>query len=801
MAAREDLGCEELNFIFKSLAEKGEDGRLYEKGNEFFSRLLPQYLTSMLGKTENSTVIKAYGSAAEELTCYEPCDVGDVDIMIFPNSPAMTLHAERLVHSLENPLHVRIRGSHHSALQPCLVEHTEYVATSAVKNFHPAIFGYVSPKLVHFITRTILALSSLETLSPIVTAHLKNQTTSPALTLNLSQSLGTISHLCKQWDNHLLISKQTQSVPTLTDVAEGNSKLLKDIVKKCRSNDLEFLQMLLVDLSREYFSQGEEIGARLQDTESPSQNKTVHSDQQYVTSQTNDKDDESGSNTQTCSDVTSLSNEGRNVTVTTQGCGDDRSSSEVSRQSTMPREISSPLPEEPMSKKKTKHEGTDGKSGKENGGESKRKSKSEQKQKGTQKDLPSHSDAKREIHKIKHEIRTVYNRLVKHRLGTGTQGEETKFQGTEKAHLHERVKFGMDIVPALRTRGWPEVAREWISRDRKWPSPDTVHKVIQEGCHLVVKPPRTNGNPDCDFRISFSHAEYLLSKEMNQIQRECYRCLKRYHRAYLSTHPASLVSFHLKNVLLQTIEETGEETWTESKRADCMMKLLGNLLNALTKKDLRHFFVRSYNLFGVDYIEDPKILEFLAWKVEQIMGDPVRFSKELIQRQEDTRQIKMDDRVSEENVPNHEPTLSAKSVAGQRDEGIKGVPCLGNYDNQRNIEKKGAVALLTEDAKEETNPSVAGNRYQGLKEITYEIIHKLTHHLFQEIHQVGEQVSDKLDSLQVFISSDEEVKRGEDDMTPGNICEEAWALLQRMLDPSDENPFNLNHTRVKPRHK
>ena len=533
MAAREDLGSEELNYIFKSLAEKGEDGRLYEKGNKFLTCLLRQYLTSKQEKTENSVVIKAYGSAAEELTCYEPCDVGDVDIMIFPNSPKLRIPEEQLEYSLENPLHVKIRGDHHSALQPCLVERTQYVATSAIKNFHPAIFGYISPRLVNFATRAIQALSSLQTLSPIVTAHLRNKTTSPALTLNMSQSLGTISHLSKQWDNHLMISKETQS---LTD------ELFENILQKCRSFDLDFLQMLLADLSREYFSRDEEIRTELQDTQSESQNKAEHGDQHSLTSKKKGKDDESGSNQHTCSDVTSLSNDGSNVTVTTQRCDG------VSRQSTMPgdsTEICSLLTEEPISKQVTEQEGTEEQSGEKNGrdsSESKCQSQSKQQKKGTHptsKDLPSHPDAKREMKKIKLEIRTMYNRLVEHLFGARTQMEKTNFKSTKKPQLHERVKRGMDIVPAFRTCGWPEVAREWISRGRKWPSPDLVDKIIQEGCHLVVKPPKNNGNPDCDFRISFSHAEYLLSQEMNHIQRECYRCLKRYHRAHLSTQPAS----------------------------------------------------------------------------------------------------------------------------------------------------------------------------------------------------------------------------------------------------------------------
>lgn len=58
-----------------------------------------------------------------------------------------------------------------------------------------------------------------------------------------------------------------------------------------------------------------------------------------------------------------------------------------------------------------------------------------------------------------------------------------------------------------------------------------------------------------------------------------------------------------------------------------MMQLLGNLLKALGKKDLPHFFLRSYNLFGENYLENTETLESLAWKVKEIIEIPVRFSK------------------------------------------------------------------------------------------------------------------------------------------------------------------------------
>ena len=268
------------------------------------------------------------------------------------------------------------------------------------------------------------------------------------------------------------------------------------------------------------------------------------------------------------------------------------------------------------------------------------------------KDLPTNANSNREGGKRELEIITKQLKqfgkkksLIEHLFGRATEtneglSKERNLKESEKGLLHKPLG-GLDFVPSFRSLGWPKVAREWINRERKWPSPDMVYKVIQEGFHLVVKPPKNGGNPDCDFRISFSHAEYLLSQEMNDIQRECHRCLKKYYRAYLSTEPKGLVTFHLKDILLRTIEETGAEMWTESNRTECRMKLLGNLSEALTKKELRHFFVRSYNLLCVDYIESPEIPKSLAEKVEPIMEHPMRFTKKLIQNH-DSRDVRQD---------------------------------------------------------------------------------------------------------------------------------------------------------------
>ena len=419
-----------------------------------------------------------------------------------------------------------------------------------------------------------------------------------------------------------------------------------------------------------------------------------------------------------------------------------------------------------------------------------------------------------------------------HQFGkvTETKGNPSKgkqFNDTEKVHFQSEVTSGVDCVPALRSRGWPKVAREWIKRERKWPSPDTVDKVIQEGFHLVVKSPKQGGNPDCDFRISFSHAEYLLSQEMNDIQRECYRCLKRYHRAYLCTEPKSLVSFHLKNILLQTIEETGAEMWTENNRAECMMKLLGNLLEALRGRHLPHYFVRSYNLFCFDYIENPEILEALTGKVNQIIENPMQFAKVFIQNEyvEDTRRVK-----KEETVPNSMLTSSVKD-AKAADEHLCGQlkeTVLKGDDKQR--EEMEAI--------HQGNSEITTYRYKELKDIFLAISKVLTDIAFEEarsnrpmetldaeeislvedLREIGRIYNVKAEMFpelfdiawdlvyfKVWFSNEPNVRRRvllgirgvvemykylfkQDDFAHGNE-----AVFRRMLDPTVENPFDLSH--------
>ncbi|KAL9950947.1 hypothetical protein ACROYT_G043522 [Oculina patagonica] len=852
-ATGEGAKNKELNFIFKCLGEQWKEAhQVWKERNEHVSNYVLEQLSELLSKTTtNCITVRPYGSAAEDLKSFEPYDLGDVDIMIFPNSDNLMINEELLEYSLDNPLHVRIKGGDHPMLQSCLVENTEYVATSALKSFHPAIYGSLSSHLADRITRVFQAMPGGK-LSPVshVTAHLKNKASSPAVTLNYAQSFGIISEKREglkdqrnvsymdpaewEWLAHLnCVTRGIDYSRQHADLLSHFVQFVNELELSLHQNSLNGVPQLFPAVFQQlcWSERAENLKARLREIECRSQYETAgksgtfwdapavrSNDQQFVT---RTEDDSEGTNmAESYSKETLLSKDGSSVTP--QNYDDDhRSTQEVhstSGYSTMPKDQpgnSCQLSETTMNDKREVSTNGDP--------QEKHETNTEWHSLGqilikkmTSKDQPRNPADNRED-ETKEIQRGIRDRLFQHLLMTETEtkaapSHEIKFENTEKTKFHEQVS-GIDFVPALRSRRWPKVAREWIGRDRKWPSPETVDKVTQEGFHLVVKPPKTNGNPECDFRISFSHAEYLLSQEMNDIQRECYCCLKKYHRAYLSTQPASLVTFHLKNLLLQTIEETGAEMWTESNRAECMIKLLANLLEALTKKDLRHFFVRSYNLFSVDYIKDPKILESLAKNVEQIMENPMRFSKALIQN---TKEVAN----PEEIVQSKENNPSSKPGEGQRHIEIEELPSKGIGDTQM------------KEATQESRPSY---RFHDLKDVYLEIVNELIDMAFndanfkpetldplerslvEDLREIVSNHSIHVEDLpnvfdyywdvayyKVWNSDEPSMRRRmldaiqgqvemwkytlKQDFTPGNEV----ATLHRMLNPSPDNPFDFN---------
>ena len=614
-----DEKTQELSLQFKSLGEQNDAENWREHGQMLLFYVLKQYLKDQEKDTENDTLLRTYGSAAEDLKCIEPDDVGDVDIVIYPDSNNLTIHEELIEYLPENPMHVRIKGADHPVLKSCLVQDTEYVATLALKTFHPAIYGRSVPGAVDMIilaTAAPLMIMMNPELSSLLqsTYHLKDKEASPALSFSFSRPLS------RQPNNSFHVyrdglKRMAHGFCKLTGTEE-HAKVINDFIQL--SNELymyldskrpitisEILPGFL-ELYQSYRAKTHQARFRSVSKSQPhhfktQRNKDVKDEQQSREKNANlfqriflscDGKKAQSNNGEFNSDV-------RNRLTANPDALDDRS--------------------------ETKNSG--------DLVESHILSQKEQLYAMRKEESPSY-DSQRKKALGKQILNPFFDPVI---AGSITEAREHSIKEaatvTDFEKSSDHAKGGVDIVPAFKAPGWPMVAQEWIRRERKWPSQEVIDQILQEGFHLVVKAPKNGGNLECDFRISFANAEFLLSRELNEVQRECYRCLKKFHRAYLSTKPKSLVSFHLKNLFLQTVEETGAEIWTQSNRVECMMKLFRNLLEALRKRDLRHFFVRSYNLFCIDYIADPNILEPLVGICEKIIENPMQFVRKLTQRQ------------------------------------------------------------------------------------------------------------------------------------------------------------------------
>ena len=616
-----DEKTQELSLQFKSLGEQNDAENEREHGQMIFFYVLKQYLKDQEKDTENDTLLRTYGSAAEDLKCIEPDDVGDVDIVIYPDSNNLTIHEELIEYLPENPMHVRIRGADHPVLKSCLVEDTEYVATSVLKTFHPAIYGRSVSNVLNiiiFATAWPLMVMMTPELSSLLesTYQLKNKEASPALTFSFSWPLNrqpnNSFHVYREGLKRMAhgfckLTGTEEDAKVINDFTQLSNELCMYLDSKRPITISEILPGFL-KLYQSYKAKTHQARFRSISKSQPHDYKTQRKKDVKGDQQSREKN----------------ANLFQGIFLS---CDGKKAQSNTGEFNSDMRNRSTENPDALDDRSETKNSG--------DLIESRILSQKEQVFVMQKEESPSY-DSQRKKAPGKRILNPFFDPVI---AGSITEAREhsiteaanaTDF-GHEKSSDH--AEGGVDIVPAFKAPGWPIVAQEWIRRERKWPSQEVIDQILQEGFHLVVKAPKHGGNLECDFRISFANAEFLLSRELNEVQRQCYRCLKKFHRAYLSTKPKSLVSFHLKNLFLKTVEETGTEIWTQSNRVECMMKLFRNLLEALRKRDLRHFFVRSYNLFCIDYIADPNILEPLVGICEKIIENPMQFVRKLTQRQ------------------------------------------------------------------------------------------------------------------------------------------------------------------------
>ena len=242
-----------------------------------------------------------------------------------------------------------------------------------------------------------------------------------------------------------------------------------------------------------------------------------------------------------------------------------------------------------------------------------------------------------------------------------------------------------------------------------------------------------------------------------------------------------------------------------------MMKLLGNLHDALKKKNLTHFFVRSFNLFGADYIESPIVLDFLARKVEQILENPIKCATDLLQQQPRATIVTKRGRGS-----STKPIPDAETGQGRHME-----PAPSKLKTE--TADQGSTSLRYHDLKYNffaTTNELIDLAFNDAKSGQVKALEPLERSLVEDLRKMNRKHNIPVEVFpmmfegecwdmaycKLWSSSEPNMRRRMLDGIQGVI--ETWkyilqqhdfgtgneeAILQRMLDHTSENPFDLSH--------
>ncbi|KAK3755580.1 hypothetical protein QZH41_005956 [Actinostola sp. cb2023] len=572
-------------------------------------QLLSEYFRD---QQTNPVDFGVFGSTTEELKCCLPNDVGDIDIMVYSISEEAIVDESIMECFTSNPVFVHLRGKDHPVLQHCLVENSVFVATSTLKEFHPKVFGNAR-HLLMLLPTMFAKVNQLDPSGAIASTVLENPR-GPSIQLNLSHSFGSITDQIKHLGdtpNDFIVSDDFRNFcewfavvlnPSRT-FTEEHSACVDEYLKASRDESQRLSQNPSVT---GYISTLNELmsGEKLLEI------KRKVQDLDYRLSEKNTECTASPNNKSTKT-AESSSDYADNSQKTVEEDVIDESAivsfAKTTREEDIQQDTESCIAsskEDPQARADADCLGAT----------------------RAIAEKPTLADGREDP-----QVREVENALqekLAHLLVESIFGGSLDLPGDstreEVNHLENEIQSGIDLVPAFIARGWPQVARTWLTRGRAWPSPQIISKVLENGFHLVVKTPKDSDRQDL-FRLSFSRAELILSGELNDIQRQCYRCLKLYYRSVFQQEHKIITSYCLKTILFWTAEETGLEIWNEVNRGFCVMMLLEKLHKSLETKFLPHYFIPEFNLLEEAVSDYPHEVQYLADEVMKIYENPLTY--------------------------------------------------------------------------------------------------------------------------------------------------------------------------------
>ncbi|XP_062622387.1 uncharacterized protein LOC134283880 [Saccostrea cucullata] len=167
----------------------------------------------------------------------------------------------------------------------------------------------------------------------------------------------------------------------------------------------------------------------------------------------------------------------------------------------------------------------------------------------------------------------------------------------------------VDCVIGLKCNEWPEIADEWIERNREynWPSGDLIEKAVSLGCYVVPIGGRQSITQDLEWRISFVLAERLLVRNMKYMQLFVYSLLKSIRKEIFGEFSIIISSYIIKTVVFWVMEENDAPSWKPEHVLNYVQICFQKLLEFLEDDFCPNYFMRKCNLFHLKYSDNEKI--------------------------------------------------------------------------------------------------------------------------------------------------------------------------------------------------
>ncbi|KAK3602965.1 hypothetical protein CHS0354_016773 [Potamilus streckersoni] len=154
---------------------------------------------------------------------------------------------------------------------------------------------------------------------------------------------------------------------------------------------------------------------------------------------------------------------------------------------------------------------------------------------------------------------------------------------------------------------WPEVAKEWVERARKfkWPTQEMIDEIKKTGCNLVPVGHVYSCTKELEWRLSFSKVECLLIWSFNGTQVACLDFMKLFFDYSITPRfPELFPSYFIKTAMFWLIEETDSNFWQPQNLPVCLDKLLLNLMSCLDQKCIRNYFIPENNMMDAKSSEE-----------------------------------------------------------------------------------------------------------------------------------------------------------------------------------------------------